>query len=758
MPARELRNTEVQLAEPAAPPVAPVIQPPGSVLVVPPRPLQLVAIEMVLADFEAAKRARDERNYGIGAKGETLDFDKWLKELIDLYYGRRLPKTVPWKFCSNRSLMIAMAILETMHARIFPAIYNEDLTRWRPGELQDVERAERVEKFMYWWSRVRSQLSEFFERWSRVVIGLGEALTVTSWDVVLRDKGAMQPTLPMMMPGMLPVPPQKVLERFERSRSDIIPADDIFLQPGPTDIQRDTVIIRRKYLFRDLEEMERNGSATNVMQPSEDGLKTIKEYFPVPAATVEGLDPQQLEELANVRRRNLPVECLEWHGGIDLDGDGFPELHRILICPQSRVYLSGVALKDLSSRGIRHLDFTTFAPRFDEPMSLRGLGVLEQVKELALEIDAIFNQLTDANSLAVLRPFFYDPSGDLDAPAVNLAPNKGTPLPNPQQNIYFPEINIPTEKLLNAITMVMEFIERLTGASAYVMGKESEIVGGSGTATRTNAIVGAAGQRHAIPINRMRLGAARILTQHLDLVQKNIPPGLESRVLGEKGEPVFEANELTAEGIRGEFDAYLLPDESLGSKEAERQLAQMLYQLLIQNLIVSSDPTKIYKITADLLKAYGKDPESYLGVAPDVKQTDRPEDENTLIIQGQFASVKASVLDNPIEHILKHTELLQDPVLQTLDPAMQQMVMSFTQAHIQEHLQMLQLVIAAAQKEKSQQGGKGGGTTEPGSNGAQGGTAGAAPPVGPEPGMGSVQNPLAAAGGTQRIGESQSPA
>ena len=724
----------------------------NSLIVVPSLPQQTLAVRLIQEDFEAAKTARDQRDYGFDAKGTKLTFDPWLKELTDLYYGRRQPKTVPWQYCSNRSMMIAMSILETLHARLFPAVYNEELTRFRPTEVNDTERAERVEKLMYWWVRVRCKLREFFDRWVRVTVGLGETLTVSRWDVQLIDKG--ERTQPPLIPGVEPSQPEKVLDRLESSRSDIIPRQDVYLQPGTTDIQRDTIIIRRKYLYRDLEEMERQGIALNVSQPSVQGAKTIKELLPVPEVTAEGVTPEQLVALADVRRRNKEVECYEWYGGLDIDGDGFPEQLRLLVSLQHQVYLSGVAISDLSERGMRHLDFTGFVPRLDNPMGLDFFGVLEQVKELAFEIDAIFNQLTDANTLSVMRPFFYDPTGDLDPPAMKLAPNKGIPVPNPSQNVYFPEINIPTERLINAVTMVMEFIERLTAASAYVMGKESEIVGGSGTATRTQAIVGAAGQRHAIPIDRLRAGAARILTQHLDLLQHNFPPGLESRVLGEKGEVVFEdPNELTKEGISGEFDAYLLPDESMGSKEAERQLAQYLYQLALGNPIIMSDMSKLYRVTADLYKAYGKDPEQYLGIAPDVKQTDRPEDENTLILQGQFASVRASVLDNPIEHIMVHMALLQDPGFQRIPPQIQQEVTTFIQAHIQEHLQMMQMVMIASQK-----AGKGGGQNGPQRPGAAPGRPGTASPVGPEPGVGAANNPLAAAGATQRVGESQTPA
>lgn len=725
----------------------------NSLLVVPPLPQQQLAVRLIQEDFEAAKRSREERDYGFDAKGAKLTFDTWLKELTDLYYGHRQPKSVPWRFCSNRSLMIAMAILEVLHARIFPAVYNEDLTRWRPTEVNDVERAERVEKLMYWWVRVRSSLREFFDRWVRITIGFGESLVVSRWDVQLIDKG--ERTQPPLVPGLEPMQPEKVLERLERSRSDIIPRQDVFLQPGATDIQRDTVIIRRKYLYRDLEELERNGIALNVSTPSIEGGKSLKELLPVPEVVAEGATPEQTAALADVRRRNKEVECYEWYGGIDIDGDGFPEQLRLLVCLQHQVYLSGVAIADLSERGIRHLDFTGLVPRIDNPMGLEFMGVLEQVKELALEIDAIFNQMTDANSLSVMRPFFYDPSGDLDAPALILAPNRGTPVPNPSQNVYFPEINIPTERLINAVTMVMEFIERLTAASAYVMGKESEIVGGSGTATRTQAIVGAAGQRHAIPIDRLRAGAARILTHHLDLVQKNLPPGLETRIFGEKGELLFDTdNPLTRESIAGEFDAYLLPDESLGSKETERQLANLLYSVALGNPIIMSDMSKLYKVTADLYKAYGKDPEQYLGIAPDVKQTDRPEDENMLILQGNFASVKASILDNPIEHVLKHQLLPQSPAFQMLDPASQQLVLQFLQGHIQEHVQMMQMMMQVAQKAGKQGGGQNG----PQRGGAAAGRPSATQAVGPEPRVGAPEQPSAAVGAAQRIGEGSTPA
>ena len=717
---------------------------------------QRVAVETILSDFEAAKQARDGRDYGFGAKGEKYGFEEWLKQLKDLYYGRREPKNVPWQYASNRSLMIAMSILETLHARMFGAVYNEDLTRWRPGEEIDAPKAERIEKLMFWWIRVRSKLREFFDRWTRYTIAMPFTVSETLWDVQYLDRGMTAP--PPEIPGVEAAPPERQLIPFERTRTDFYPIEDVFMQAGASDIQRDPVILRMRLLYRDLEEMERNGQAINISVSSDPlTVKSLSEALPVEIPNSENLPPEEAEEIRRVKLRNKEVTVLKWYGGIDLDGDGFPEEVRLLIVPEYHLYVSGIALSDLSARGMRPLDATTILPRFDEPQGLWGFGVLEQVRELALEIDAIFNQMTDANTLSILRPFFYDPSGDLDAPALKLAPLKGSPIPRPNESVMFPQIDIQTERLINSIRLVLEFIERLTAASAYVMGKESEIVGGSGTATRTNAIVQASGERHAIPLQRLREGASRILTQHLDVLQKNIPPGLEQRVLGQKGEPIFGANELTAEGIKGEFDAYLLPDESMGSKEMERQLAQMLYATLSQNLIVATDPAKLYKLTADFLKAYGKEPEAYLGPAPEIAGAITPEDEHTMVLQGDFASLKATVTQNPLEHLIAHMGFLQDPQLQQLAIPLRQQITDAMMQHIQQHMALLQLTMAAANQQPKGQPGQGGNTNGTQSAGAPGGAASTAPPVGPEPGMGAVSSPLAKSQQVQRGGESGRP-
>ena len=98
-----------------------------------------------------------------------------------------------------------------------------------------------------------------------------------------------------------------------------------------------------------------------------------------------------------------------------------------------------------------------------------------------------------------MRWGFYDPNSDYSPDEHVAKPRAMYPVTNPQQNVFFPEINIPIERLLNAIRLVLEFVERLTAASSFMLGKESEIAGGSGTATRTQIIASSAETRFNLP-------------------------------------------------------------------------------------------------------------------------------------------------------------------------------------------------------------------------------------------------------------------
>lgn len=712
--------------------------------------LQDTLVQLILEDYETAKRARDERTYGTTSRGIKLTFSEWRKQLLDLYNAERIPKTTPWKFCSNRTLRIAKAIVDMLCARLFPSIVNEYLLKFRAENVASYPKVERVDKLMHWWEFVHCRVRQFFDDWVKINVAFGDCITESSWSAIPMDMGhteqipvtgpdgqpVMDPTT--MQPSMIS---QRKIDLIEKTVSKIYTRDKFFLQDGSMDINREPVILIDEFFYRDLEEGEMKGQFINVSNLLREKLPFSKEMY-------SGLTPDEQEKIKDIKLRNQKVKLIKWYGNFDADGDGFAEDIRVYVSEEYRIFLGAIPMTSITKSGKRPIDFTKIESRLENVEENFGYGVLETVKELAEEIDAIFNQMSDAHTMMIMMPGFYDPGGDLSAPDLNLSPNRIQPVSDPQRNLYFPQMSPQTEKLINAIRLVIEFIERLTAASSYVMGKESEVVGGSGTATRTNAIVSAANERFGMPAERLRAGAANIVKQHLDLLQLNIPPGLEERILQDDGAPLFSPNELSQEGISGEFDCYLLPDPSAGSKEAEQQIAQMLYQILMQNPIVATDPTKIYRLTADVIRAIGKDPQYYLGPEPNMDMVDDPVQENTLILQGDWDRVNAQFQENHMMHIKKHSDLMQSPSLAQLPPHLIQEVMQYTQQHIQQHMQMQQMLMQLMQKG----GPKGVSGAQPGSQGTTAGLQGS----GGERGMESPSGPLGKSLEAKRSGESNS--
>lgn len=748
--ARELKDTmNPPVAEPQVIPPLPTM--PGSIQIPLSDDMQDAIVDIVLDDFEAAKRARDERSYGTTSRGVKLDFDKWRKELLDLYNSERLPKTVPWKFCSNRSLRLAKAIVDMLHARLFPTLSNEELLKFKAENMESYPKLERIEKLEHWWEFVHSRIIGFIDNWTKTQIAFGDCITESSWEANPRANSAstQQPVvgpdgMPLTEPNGQPSIVNSVAVTLEeRTISKIYTREKYYLQKGSRDVQREPVILEDEFFYRDLEEGEIKGQFVNVQN-------LLREKLPFSKEGMTNLPPEEIERIRNIKIRNQPVKVLKAYISFDADGDGFAEDIRAYVSEEYRLFLGAVKMTDITKSGRRPIDFTKVESRIEYPEENFGYGVLETIKEACEEIDSLFNQLSDANTLSIMMPGFYDPGGDLDAPALYLQPNKITPLSDPQRSIYFPQINAPIDKLIAAIRLVIEFVERLTAASSYVMGKESEIVGGSGTATRTNAIMSAASERFAIPSQRLRSGMANIIRQRLDILQLNIPQGLEQRILGEDGSPVFAPNELSMAGISGEFDAYLLPDPSLGSKETEQQVAQMLYSIFIQNPLVMQNPVAIYKLSADIFKSVGKNEKEYLGPPPDMDMIDDPEKENTLIVQGQYDRVVPMPQENHLIHIQKHMNLLQSPSLAQVPPHLLGEIAQFVQQHIQQHMQMMQVMMGLMQKGSKNAGGEG-------PQGSQAGDRGKLQGPNSQPGMEQVPGPLGEALATKREGQAGVP-
>jgi hypothetical protein len=191
----------------------------------------------------------------------------------------------------------------------------------------------------------------------------------------------------------------------------------------------------------------------------------------------------------------------------------------------------------------------------------------------------------------------------------------------------------------------------------------------------------------------------------------NIPPGLETRVLGEDDEAIFEPGTLTKEAIDIEMDCYQDGDPAMGSANTERQIASFLYNTLLQNPLIATDPSKLYRITARLLTSIGEEPSEFLGPEPSLKDFDSPEDENTLMIEGRIHDVRAIMMENHLEHIQVHSMLQRSngmQLLQKMRPDLAQIVLQYAAQHIEEHKAMMAQMMQMMQMIQKKGGGQAG--------------------------------------------------
>ena len=704
---------------------------------------QAELIAIVKEDYRNGTEARNVKTWATDKFGEGTNFDGKYANLIVLYEGADEKR--PEKWMCGRSLKIAQAIVELMVARLLPSVWNEDMIRWRPTEFTDKKRVERVNKVMHWilnvWMKIGDNYAPDF---LRAGIMLGTVITETHWNVEKLDLDTTE-EIPVMGPdgepmidseGQPMVIESRILKTNEKPMASVVPLVKFITQPGCIDIQKEPVIKMEDFYYHELEQMQLEGLAQNIT----DKLKTAVDK------TIVDKFSQELEKAENIadmnaKRRAFNIENMVWYGKYDADRDGFAEEICTMVTLKEEVFIRAFKTSKISRKGKRPFRKTNFVDRLHK---LLGIGILEQVKPLAEEIDACFRQLQDANTISILQWGFYDPNSDYNPDEHVAKPRAMYPVTNPQQNVYFPQINIPIERLLNAIRLVLEFVERLTAASSFMLGKESEIAGGSGTATRTQTIVASAEIRFNLPASKFRTGLAEVITDIFDLCFLNMPEGLEKRILGEGGEQIFDSSQEVQDAFSLEMDAFLLPNASFGDSNMKRELAVLLYDKLLMggNPLVVGDPNRIWHATANVLKAYGEEPLEWIGKPASTKESNDPIDEHTMMREGRFPHAEPQ--ENHLEHLLAHNQILNDPEV-LLWP---KEALKVLRQHIQEHEQMLQMLLAFQSVGKKGENTNGGGERA----GQAKAGAGAAPG---QLNIPSDANPAAAAAANQATGTTQ---
>lgn len=527
---------------------------------------------------------------------------RWMEiriESNEMMDGVRAPKSDPWPNCSNISVMAVPMHVRLMHSKLVPLIWNENLVHWKAVSMDDIDAIDLVQDFMSWVVHVDLKLGDFVDDLVNALITDGTVAVKIGWETeyrYVRDKesGGFS---------------SRKEVAHQKASVDIIPIDHIHMPYHWVGVDKSEFVAQDVWQrLPDIEALRDRkvyGALTDEgIKHIRDGISdSIKQSLGVIHAHTAGFEPTFAQESSHPIRL---VECyMHWRINGEIKDSVF------VIEFESGVYLSGKPLTAVNPLGRRPWVIEPFIRRVGRP---HGIGLPEAMRGLAKELDAIHNQRIDAGTMGIAPFGFYRAASGLKPEKIQIGPGVMIPVDD-TNDVKIAQFQNNLVASFQEERIIIEYIEKLVGASAYQMGRESDIVKSRATATGTMAIIAQGEQTYNLLGMRLQRIVAKVLTKILQMYQCFMPAGYASRIVGDDNKLLFPQG-LTPEEIDGGYDAYMTLDTTSGNKSTERQINGLIVDSADKLMLLAQDP-RGYKMASEFLRSLGKmDVENYLGPKP----------------------------------------------------------------------------------------------------------------------------------------------
>jgi len=361
--------------------------------------------------------------------------------------------------------------------------------------------------------------------------------------------------------------------------------------------------------------------------------------------------------------RDHPIDLYVWYGWYKKNGNR--EKYRFVIEPQSKTFLSGKPLRKITRTG--KYPFTG-GPLIRVPGHIRGRSIPSLIAPIVNSFNNIYNQKSDFQYVTNCPFGFYNPaiSEGYSQQEFKLKPMTLFPVDGaPTDNVYVPNLARSMAWAVEDINILMELLERLTGAASFFMTNQRNV---SGTATRDIMIQEKSETRFGQWVMRLNYDICELINVAIGFYQDWAPPNLGDRILDDEGQQVIRNFSINA--IRGSYSAIMSPDFLSGSKTLEKQVALWGYENLSQSIWMDPrvNPSGNWNLTSDTIrKVMGTDDvERYIGKEPPAMQgtSDEVAQEWSRFMNGEdFDPVEG---EDPAEHFIGHMKQ-RDEKLYKLD-------------------------------------------------------------------------------------------
>ncbi len=626
----------------------------------------LKGIEASLRDQVQKKLYKKLKDLDVGSIVSKIwtdgnsDRNEWLKRqqmfLDDLDVFVNEGANGPFEGSSSLHIPMPLTACKALHARFLQSIYGiEPPFNAKPRRPDSIERTQLMQDVMQYtikdWANNYQGIEKTIDYWIWAWVTTGCGILKRRWDCQYEIYSEVKQVPEYAAPKIqrdaegneVVIPQMKLVERefevtkkiFEGPIADYVFNEDLLIIGGGGDPQLADSVHHRVAM-----------TASELWTLADRGIfdaDTVKEI-------VEGgkdhLNGMEGNDIKNQRHNNAGLNdidsesrldrynIIESYMSVDVTDSGINSKVVVWTHERSRKLLHANYLRRMNKAGevpFHKIDFHI------RPGEAYGIGLLEMLHPLSVELDAMHNMRVDNGIMTNMPVGFYRASSSIDPKTIPYSPGTLIPLDDPQRDIYFPTFSNRTAYGFQEESALYTVVERLTGVNDMITGAMTGAQGATRTATGARALLSESSANLDVFLRRLQRGFRGYLKGLSHDVQERIPKGLAFRVTGEGGNDYF-AQVREQEDIAGDWDFEMSANSSTSNPAIQQERTSQVYQSQLNPLLIQmgvANPSTIYTAYKEWLKGLGvKDWAAYAQKPPQYMTNLTPEDEANRILRG----------------------------------------------------------------------------------------------------------------------------
>lgn len=379
----------------------------------------------------------------------------------------------------------------------------------------------------------------------------------------------------------------KVVTRFKGPRVLGVAMDKLLFHPGYESVQDCPIVVEvSRPTYWDLKIAEASGKLGNV-----DKVKDLEDIDRNEVETAR----QEVEGHVEARlARNKKLKIYEVWCDYDIDGNGLPERLVITYHKDTRTILQ------LRYNWYFHQRKPyTVIPYMVTNDSLYGMGLCEMTKFIQDSVTKWHQMATDNAYLANIRMFIVKRDAGIEE-VPRLYTGRCFFVDEPKSDFIPFQVGDIYPSTLTERQNLMGLMEKRTGVSDYLTGRESPIIGSRATATTTLALIEQGTKRVEEVLENLRQGIAEVIENCFYIWFQYGTDDLSDIVFGDDkiGEDVMKFfQSVDADNVNGAIAIDLAAADAGTGRQAMQQMQLQIIQVMMQYL------EKVLTAGAEAMKA-----------------------------------------------------------------------------------------------------------------------------------------------------------